>query len=414
MLKLKPSFLFFLSGFLVCVVYNGCAENGFVANTPFSSSAGSSGSVEDDGLEPGTPPELNQPEAPGLPGSGNPPQTSNPTSPSPSPAPNSAPNAIMVTGHWGSSLYSCDGGLTWEGYQSLDPNFRCWDPAFGNVDCDHAASSNFGLAAGPLGFVASYGWGRPGQVAATRNGRDWSVVQSGSTWAGVAFGAGTYILNERRPLVSTDLITWNNGGALNFTPWNARRIFFVQQGEGLFISTAQSGDVQDLMISRDRGQSWQRPTNLPASCGNGSVANSAQTILLLSSSLCRSTDQGQSWQVMEYRPPGGEILFDGQEFKVYDRGRVYRSVDGRGWAPENLQVGGVNQSDLSFSLVAYQPSLRRYAAIAQGWNRWYENTQYYHSDNGINWSRVDKAMGRAPLAPHPVRQIAVGRLEICR
>jgi hypothetical protein len=260
--------------------------------------------------------------------------------------------------------------------------------------------------------MATYGWGQPGQTELSTNGSAWSVVRTGGTWAGIAYGNGTYILNERGPMISANAgQTWTRGGDINFIPWNARKITFVNLNGGMFISTANSSNVMDLMISRDNGASFVRPTTLPASCGDGNFAYNNSAILLYSQSLCRSTDFGYTWQVLPTKPNSGNLTFDGSEFKIFARGQVHRSTDnGSTWSTSNLQVNGANNSNLEFGHVSYSAALSKYIGIVQSWGRYYEQTQYYHSINGINWIQIDKAQGLAPNSIHPVRQITTGYL----
>jgi photosystem II stability/assembly factor-like uncharacterized protein len=205
--------------------------------------------------------------------------------------------------------------------------------------------------------------------------------------------------------------TWTRGGDINFIPWNARKITFVNLNGGMFISTANSSNVMDLMISRDNGASFVRPTTLPASCGDGNFAYNNSAILLYSQSLCRSTDFGYTWQVLPTKPNSGNLTFDGSEFKIFARGQVHRSTDnGSTWSTSNLQVNGANNSNLEFGHVSYSAALSKYIGIVQSWGRYYEQTQYYHSINGINWIQIDKAQGLAPNSIHPVRQITTGYL----
>ncbi len=356
------------------LAFNACSDGGFKSN------------VSDEASREATGPEGNQTRRSGGP-------------------------AIVATGHWKSSLYSCDGGRSWQGYQSQDNDFRCWQASHGNVDCDHSSSSATGLTWGPKGFMATYGWGTPGQVELSDDAINWTVVHQGRTWAGVAFGNQTYVLNERSPLLSTDGNTWEPGGALNFVPWNARRIFFVPQQGGVFISVAQSGATHDLMISTDNGQTFVRPT-LPMGCGNGQLAYGGDRIVLLSESLCVSSDAGQTWQIHPNKPTGF-MIFDGQEFKVYSAGQVARSVDGMTWSLTPLQLNGAAATRLSFAQVAFEPESGSYAGIYQQWGNFYEQTQFYHSRDGVNWLQLNKSSGEAPVAPHPIRHIAVGHSMAC-
>jgi len=263
--------------------------------------------------------------------------------------------------------------------------------------------------------MATYGWGTPGHVEISSDGNSWTRVHQGRTWAGVAYGNDTYILNERDPIISMNGgASWMRGGDLNFTPWNARRIFFIDQGPGIFLSTAQSGNVQDLMISTDNGRNFRRPRTLPSSCGNGLIAGSDSRIVLLSTSICISDDQGETWRPHPSPPAASELIFDGIEFKAYSRRQVYRSVDGMNWSLQNLNItGSTTNTNLNFERVSYHPATRQYVAISQEWGRYYDQTQYLHSADGINWQQINKAAGAAPVSSHPIRAIAAGYLESC-
>jgi len=270
-----------------------------------------------------------------------------------------------------------------------------------------------GVAYGPSGFVATFGWGAPGRVQISDDGVNWRVVQQGSTWSGVAFGNDTYILNDRSPLISSNGATWQNGGALNFVPWNSRRIFFVPHNGGVFISTAESSGVFDLMISRDNGRTFRHPTQRPSGCGSGLLAHSANRIVLLSQSLCVSSDAGETWQVVNTRLDASQLLYDGQEFRAYGYGTVARSTDGLTWTQSSFQVNGGSAGGIQLGEISRHPATGRYVAISQDWAAYYDRTQYYYSDNGLNWIRLNKAAGAAPVSIHPIRQIAAGYVKGC-
>jgi hypothetical protein len=367
---------------LISILFlNGCLTDSFTVNN-------SNLTTEDGNIDPPVIPPVEPPVTP--------------------PEAGLVPGFVSV-GHLKSTMYSCD-GTTWKGYRTANASLRCWDNSQGNFDCDHSPTSSMGVAYGPAGFMATYGWGQAGQVELSNNATTWSVVQSGGTWAGIAYGNNTYILNERSPLVSSDSgQNWIRGGDINFIPWNARKISFINLNGGLFISTANSSGTMDLMISRNNGASFSRPTTLPASCGEGFFANNNTTILLLSESLCRSTDFGQTWQVLT-KPASGSIIFDGSEFKIFDIGKVYRSSNGTTWTQTTLQLNGVNTASLSLSNVAYHSESHKYVAINQSWQAWYEQTEFYRSDNGVNWIRLNKSAGDAPTNAHPVKQITAGYL----
>ncbi len=322
--------------------------------------------------------------------------------------------AIMAVGHKGSSMYTCDGGETWKGYREMD-DVRCYDANNGNIDCNHHSGAAMGVTWGEGGFLVTYGWGSPGAVEISADGENWDTVDSGSTWAGVAYGNGTYILNSRKPLISNNNgETWESGGDLNFIPWNARKIFFIDQPmEQTFLSTANSSGVNDLMISKDYGATFYRPSILPASCGNGTITYSPTKILLFSTDLCVSDDYGETWQIIPNKPSGTSPIYDGQSFKIFDPGVVRSSVDGITWQDTAFSLNGVASPGLRIPIVLYHPALDRYVGIYQAWGNWYEHTQYYYSDDGINWIRVDKESGAAPIRPHSIRATTIGYLEDC-
>lgn len=332
--------------------------------------------------------------------------------PQPQPSPSTLTPALMATGHFKTSMYSCDGGESWRGYRTSSTTTRCWEGP-GAVECDHTSLSNRGLAYGPQGFVASFGWGSPGSVELfDRSAKSWQTVQSGNTWAGVAYGSGVYILNERQPLVSSNATAWNRGGDINFRPWNARRIYFVNQQNGFFVSVANSGDDHDLMISTNNGQSWSRPTTLPSQCGNGRLAHDSQSTLVLSSAaLCVSTDSGRTWRTLSGLPANSQnLIYDGSEFKLYHFGRVYRSANGINWTNQLVTLNGRTSAESELGLLEYQPTLRKYVLIAQSWGRFYELTKYYHSLDGINFIETTNA----PRTPHPMVHISSGFIENCQ
>ncbi len=430
-INLRQRLSFAILGALCILFFNNCSQPSF-DSMPYDDSSSSQSA----GLPEGTPPAQNDPpddqnpipnptEPPPVPPPviepppTMPPPTQPPAEPPPTepPPPTSGMNgaAFLAVGHMNTSLYTCDGGRTWRGYRTANAGLRCWDQSSGNHDCDHNQYSSLGVTWGPEGFMATYGWGAPGHVEISRNGNSWTRVHQGRTWAGVAFGNDTYILNERDAIFSMDGGTsWTAASYLNFIPWNARKIYFVDQGPGLFISLAQSGNVQDLMVSRDSGRNFRRPTSLPSGCGNGLIAGSESRIVLLSTDICISDDQGETWRNYPGPPSVSEILYDGLEFKAYGGRQVYRSADGINWTSQDLNISGsTSNTYLNFERVSFHPMTRQYVAISQAWGRYYEQTQYLFSSDGINWQQVNKSSGAAPVSAHPIRAIAPGYLESC-
>lgn len=399
--------LFKLLSLLFFLMALGCTQ-GFEVEKRFSLPAPSDGS--------GTPSPTPEPEEPTPPPVTPPPEEEPEPEPEdppgePEPPPPTSVPVFVSSGHMRSTMYTCD-GLSWRGYRSADNNLRCWQPSSSNYDCDHSPYRSLGIAYGNGGFMATYGWGYPGSVELTSNGTSWTQVHTGSAWAGVAYGNSTYVLNEWNPLYSTNAGTnWTQGSQINFQANNPRRISFANVGPGVFITQSQSGN-SDLLISTNNGQSFTHPTTRPSSsCIVGTVAHNASAILLLSNSaLCRSTDNGQTWQTVGSKPDGDILIHDGPEFKAYSQGKVQRSTNGTTWTTTTLQLNGSNNTSLSFAHVSYHAGMNKYVAIYQGWDRYYEHTRYYHSDNGINWIEINRNSGLVPLTPHPVAQIAPGYL----
>ena len=401
-----------LAGLVVPVTYNGCSQS------PFSAADTSVASVEHESVQnPGNPNGSNETiedHDNGIPDMGG--NTNSNLPPIPQPAGNGNTPAFMASGHQGSSMYSCDGGLSWKGYREATAT-RCAN----GVDCDHTPNANpEAIAYGADGFMISYGWGDPGQVELSNDGENWDVVQTGRTFAGVAYGNGRYFLcSHFNPLFSADGgATWTSGGTINSIPFNQRQAHFIPQNGGIFISLSNSSEVVDVMISDDNGVSFRHPSTLPAGCGEGLLNYSATTIVLLSQNLCLSMDGGENWVALPL--PNGmttdrsqQLLYNGAEFIAYSRGVAYHSADGMNWQQTNLQVNGQPSPDLNLRHPAFHPDTGKYVGFEQGFNGSYEQTQFFYSNDGFNWTRVDKATADVPQAPHPIRGIAVGYLKNC-
>ncbi len=417
----KQTLVFVLTiGLTVPVVYNGCGNSPFSAkDSTVTPSLGSEGTTEapsdiDNNIDAGTDvapgPELGPPLP--IPS----PPESPPVNTPPPPVGGNGTAAFVVSGHQGSSMYSCDGGESWQGYRQATAS-RCGS----GVDCDHTAWANPGaIGYGADGFMISYGWGNPGQVQISDNGVDWKTVHQGRTFAGVAYGNGLYFLNSRRmPLFSNDAgQSWVEGGDILSTPYNQRQAYFVPHGDGVFISVSNSSGVVDTMISVDDGATFRHPTTLPSGCGEGLLGYNDDTIVLISQNICVSTDGAENWTAIP-RPTGmgsgrsQKLIFDGAEFKTYSRGIVFRSTNGITWTQTPLQLNGVVDGSLDLKHPAFHPANGRFVAFKQSSPRWYESTEYYYSDDGVNWIQLNRNSANVPIAPHPFRGIAVGYLKDC-
>ena len=331
--------------------------------------------------------------------------------------------AFVATGHMQSSMYSCDGGVTWKGYQTESTSVRCWDESSpNNVECNHTSFSASGLAYGADGFMATFGWGPLGDVVITANGNDWDIVKTNVMKGGVSYGNGIYLLNNRTVELSDNGgLTWARAGKVNFSSAStARKTAFVNQGQGIFFSSG-SASITELQVSRDNGQTFNVPSSLPSSCGDGEMVYNDSTILLKSNSLCRSTDQGDTWQVVSNPPSvgqGAKLVYANGLFRYYNRTSVYTSVDGLTWGnqqPITLTAGSTMDSSRGIGgHIEYHPELDSYVAISQAGGHFYESTEYYHSKNGFEWTQVNKVQGNAPLSPHPVRHLKAGYIPNCQ
>ncbi len=103
-----------------------------------------------------------------------------------------------------------------------------------NCGCDHHPGAVQGLAHGDGWWVATWGWGPPGSVRRSQDGQTWQTVVEGTTFGGLAYGDGTFLLGARTPQVSVDGgATWTEGGPADFeavsgaTIHNVRRVAYA-------------------------------------------------------------------------------------------------------------------------------------------------------------------------------------------
>ncbi len=399
------SVFYLIAGWVCILFYNNCGK---AFQPTYEGEAASSEQINQTPSQE----EPTGPDSPNPPGN-NADGTDNNQTPTNPQYPHGGP-AILAAGHFQSTMYSCDGGKSWEGYQSTTDTRRCYDRNADDFDCNHSEGAPIGVAWGKeAGFMVTFGWGQPGQVVRSKDGNTWTQVHQGSTFAGVSYGNGHYYLNARRNnLISSDGgDNWTTGNGAATTPYNQRKTFFTPGGGGRFLTLASSGDVVDLMISKDNGLNFEHPTTLPAGCGNGSFAVGNQSIIILSQNTCMSLDHGDTWIPSPALDGVDSIVFNGSEFRAYGRGFFMRSPDGEtNWERVEVTLDGEN-SNPYLNHVVYQKDLKRYSATSQRWQNWYESTEFYWSDDGVNWHTVEA--DKAPTAPHPIRAIGTGYLESC-
>lgn len=349
--------------------------------------------------------------------------------------------AFVAMGHMGRTAVSCDDGQSWVYDRSYDLEgapevcgvagpITCFSgtacdfmrgemcETSPSCDCDHHPGAGNGIAYGDGAFVATWGWGPPGSVRRSTDGINWTNVVDGTTYGGVAFGQGHFVVGDRSPRVSDDGTTWIDGGDADLQApngsavWNVRRIGFADVDGGRFLIAGESGDNRDLLISRDAGETWERPTTLPASCASGvsnsgGIAGGNGTILVLgrTGAYCRSSDGGDTFVEGDLGSEvRGQLVFDGTHFVTWSRGTVHRSTDAVTWtsaptSPANLDLGPV----------AHHASTGTFVAVRGGWQRWYADQEFYRSTDGTNWETL--APGTF-TGGHPMRFIAAGWVDV--
>ena len=340
-------------------------------------------------------------------------------------------------GDVGRTTYSCDLGASWEGNRSFDLDgdddvcgevqpVTCYDDATGcqfldgdtcevtstNCDCDHHPGAVQGIAYGDGWWVATWGWGPPGSVRRSQDGMSWEPVVEGTTYGGLAYGNGTFMVGSRSPRVSIDGgATWTDAAPADFeaangeTIYNLRQLAFARAQGGHFVAIATSGDNRDILLSSDEGGSWWRPAERPESClqNNRGILSSDDVIVLLGSggSACTSTDGGQTWTTHEVGADGPGA-WDGEQFWWWGNGTAYTSADGQEWASQTMEPS------LGLGTVAIDPTSGTFVAVRGGWQNWYDRQEFYRSADGVSWDVLDAS---AFEGSHRIRHIAFADSE---
>lgn len=344
--------------------------------------------------------------------------TARPASPDAAPAaPDGAVEAgptrvpiFLAQGKLGRTTISCDDGRTWIADRSELPDARCWDDTSpNNIECDHHAWSSVGLVEAEGSFLATYGWGYAGVVRRTRDGVRWDDVLPGHTFAGLAYGNGRVVANERTPMVSVEggaVNSWSAAGDVGSSVGNVRRIAFVPAvagRRGRFLISLESGDARDIVWTEDDAATWHASATRPAECSHqvtGIVSDAGITVMTQSDgSVCRSIDGGETWT---YAKPAESfsspaLVSDGA-FYVWSGSTRWRSIDAMDW------IASAGTPGVDIAAVARGAS-GTFVAVRGGWQVWYERQQFYRSTDGIEW----EVLAPGSFVPgHPITQIIAG------
>lgn len=171
-------------------------------------------------------------------------------------------NAIVVQGHMGRTLMSCDDGQSWIHDRSDDDDARCWvkgDPHY--VECDHHAGAGRGLDYGDGNFFANFGHGAPGTIRRSADGYIWTVVKNLPLSAGAVLYALNRLILFFGQFSLDQGATWQASAPppdLDFA--NAKKV-----GTDIYVF----GRTKGLAISRDGGDTWFTPPHFSTRVGHG-------------------------------------------------------------------------------------------------------------------------------------------------
>ncbi len=301
---------------------------------------------------------------------------------------------VVAQGHMGRTTISCDGGQTFVANQSEDDSYRCWSGP--DTDCDHNAFAGRGLAYGNGVWIATFGWGAPGTLRRSLDGVTWQVVETDTpTYADVAYGNGTFVANSSPTRLSTDGLTWTDGGSLDLNI-NTRAIAFVPHGAGVFIVTGESGDQRDIVISPD-GITWSHASTRPAECGqyvkNLQYGDGVIALFSGAGHVCTSSDGGDTWvhhPVNDFLSSHG--VWTGSEFFVWAGSTLFRSGDGATWTSDAGSPG-----NLSLDGPVARTADGIFVGVNQTWDGYYEEQSFVWSEDGIAWQTAGEFVGSHPI-----------------
>ncbi|MFT3841563.1 MAG: hypothetical protein QM723_31535 [Myxococcaceae bacterium] len=340
---------------------------------------------------------------------------------------------FIAQGAEGRTIMSCDDGKSWVGDRSWDKDA---DPLMCGItqtkqcyadDCSYEENNACvlanccndtpdvpkGVIYGDGKFVATWGWGQPGAVRTSTNGVDWTTTHPNDSFGGVAYGAGRFLVASRSPFSSADGLSWSAASEADFRNddgsqmWSVRRFHFADVGSGVFIAVASGNTNRDVMLTRDLGQTWVRPSSLPSSCANigseyGGFVTGGGVIVIVdeAGNACRSLDGGDTWTVTA--TGATQVLshgvWTGSEFWFWgDDKDLLRSADGATWTKTPMTT------PMRLGPIARSPG----GTLVSAGTFWdgYGNQQFARSTDGLKW---DLLPASAMTQSHPLFYVTFG------
>lgn len=292
---------------------------------------------------------------------------------------------FVAIGDGGWTASSCDRGRTWTTH------------AFSDEQGDHTQWTGFGgLAYGPGGFVAGFGWGAEGgHILHAADGVTWtdlpaeSFVDGGAAigygiyTSGVAALPSSFLIFSQRVWRSTNGVDWVTTDVS--LPPGAEQLRQLRgfPDSALLVAAveSQSGNQHPMgnfvVVSEDEGATWSEGTGFDNDCASpiqhsGDIEMIGDTLLVATGDVCRSPDRGLTWEVYT-QPTGGSIQdlgHDDDGFIAAAGTQLVTSADGVTWSTKG-EVG------TQLRAVAFVDGV--YAGITSpGAAPWY-------SDDGITW-----------------------------
>jgi hypothetical protein len=216
---------------------------------------------------------------------------------------------------------------------------------------------------------------------------------------------------------SPDGVTWTPGATANFSGpnepviWSVRSFAFADYDTGRFVAVASGNTDRDVLVSSDGGETWWRPSVLPAECGagvstyGGIVSGNGIIAMIGEGSSCRSLDGGDTWSYATFTDDlvVANPIFTGTEFWVwshYDH-VFFRSTDAETWTETPMVT------PTTLAAVAQNPVTGTLVAVSSMWSG-YDSQSFLRSDDGLTWEELpDGSFTKS----HPIFDIQFGYVE---